>query len=404
MRLFKILSCFIICLFVSCDSLVVENEHHKPYLLVVSLDGFRWDYQDLYNTPFLDSIEKVGAKAKSLQPSFPSKTFPNHYSIATGLYPDHHGLVANSFYSKKYADFYKVRDREKVQDGNYYGGEPIWVTVEKNGIKSASYFWVGTEADVQGIRPTYWKQYDSAIGYSARIDSVVSWLNLPYNQRPHLCMLYFDEPDGVGHNYGPESDSTRIMVNRLDAYLSELTNKINDIGIKDSIDIIILSDHGMGAINDERKVVINQIIDTAQVNYITGSNPFYLLDAKEPFIKKIKNELNCIPGIQAWEKDSVPDYLHYGTNKNIASLIVVADSAYSIVADPTDMVIGGTHGYDPTNKDMHGIFYAFGPSFKNGYASETFENIQIYELMCHILGVRAVDNDGDLKVTEDLLK
>nr|WP_319398203.1 ectonucleotide pyrophosphatase/phosphodiesterase [uncultured Carboxylicivirga sp.] len=399
-----------ICIFISCLSYLLigckggsTKVKNTPYLIVISLDGFRWDYQDLYDTPFLDSIEKIGVKAVSLQPSFPSKTFPNHYTIATGLYPDHHGLVSNSFYSVKHKDFYKVRDRSKVQDGSYYGGEPIWVTAEKNGIKSASYFWVGSEADVKGVRPSIWKQYDSKIGYSARIDSMVSWLQLPYKQRPHLCMLYFDEPDGVGHHYGPNSDSTKNKVHQLDSYLSDIVNKINVLDIKDSINLIILSDHGMGEITNEKKIALDQLIDTSQINYVLGGNPFYLIDVKPIHIQEVNYELNRTEGLTAWQKEEVPKYLHYGTHENISSLVVVADSAYSIVTDSSDVAIGGTHGYDPTNKDMHGIFYAMGPAFKNGYSAKTFENIQIYELMCYILNMKPADNDGDFKVTKDLL-
>ena len=374
-----------------------------PYLVVISLDGFRWDYQDLYQTPCLDSIEQIGVKASSLQASFPSKTFPNHYTIATGMYPDHHGLVSNSYYSPAHQAIYKINDRSKVGDGTYYGGEPIWVSAENQGLKTACYFWVGSEADVQGLRPSIWKEYDRSVSYSARIDSVITWLQLPCPQRPNLCMLYFDEPDRVGHHYGPQSDSTRKVVEQLDGYLRELTTKLNQLSIKDSVNVIIVSDHGMGAVSKERYHVINDVIDTSMLDYALGSNPVYMVQAKPSFHQEIKEQFNRLQGITARDKSEMPKYLHYGTNENIAPLVVVADSAWSISLTKPGKYTGGAHGYDPTNKDMHGIFYAFGPSFKNAYSKSTFENIHIYNLMCQLLGVQPAVNDGDSGELKDIL-
>ena len=368
------------------------------------MDGYRWDYQDRYETPFFDSIQQIGVKAESLQPSFPSKTFPNHYTIATGMYPNTHGLVSNAFYSSLHQDFYKIRDREKVGDGTYYGGEPIWVSAEKQGIKAASYFWVGSEADVKGIRPSIWKQYDGAVSYSARVDSVIGWLDKPYGERPKLCMLYFDEPDRVGHHYGPQSDSTQKMVEILDQQLLELTTQINQLAIKDSVNIIVLSDHGMGAISSDRYHVINQSIDTSKIEYVLGSNPVYMVKAKASYHQKLKAEFNALEGITAWDKADVPEHLHYGTHENIAPIVVVADSAWSISVSEPGAYVGGTHGYDPTNKDMHGIFYAFGPSFKKGHTQATFENIHIYELMCSLIGIAPAENDGHVSNIKDMLK
>ena len=177
----------------------------QPYVIMLSMDGFRWDYTNDVETPNFDSIERVGVKAESLKSCFPTKTFPNHYSMATGLFPDHHGIVLNSFYDEEMDRHYSLMDRKSVQEGKFYGGEPIWVSAEKQGIITGTLFWVGSEAEIKGTRPTYWKQYDHDLPYVDRIDTVISWLQKPEEFRPRLILFYFDEPDGIGHKYGPES-------------------------------------------------------------------------------------------------------------------------------------------------------------------------------------------------------
>ncbi|WP_439185148.1 ectonucleotide pyrophosphatase/phosphodiesterase [Carboxylicivirga taeanensis] len=381
---------------------VVEASNN--YLLVVSLDGFRWDYQDLYNIPILDSIEHVGVKASSLQPAFPSKTFPNHYTIATGLYPDSHGLVSNSFFCRQTNDYYSVSNRARVQDGEYYGGEPIWVSAEKQGLKSASYYWIGSEAKIKGKRPSIWKVYDSSVSYEARIDSVVNWFQLPYVERPRICMLYFDEPDKAGHRFGPVSDTTKNVIESLNGHLSILCARLSALPIKDSINVIILSDHGMGPIHSTRNIDLSEVIDTSDVEYMVGSNPFFLIEPKEERMSFLQEQLGKIEGLKVWSKQEIPSYLHYGTHENIANLVVVADSAWSITMGQPGAYFNGTHGYEPTNMNMHGIFYAFGPAFKKGYRKESFESIHIYELMCKLLNIEAARNDGDLNEIEDVLK
>ncbi|MEE3196351.1 MAG: ectonucleotide pyrophosphatase/phosphodiesterase, partial [Candidatus Neomarinimicrobiota bacterium] len=173
------------------------------YVLLVSMDGFRSDYLEIADTPNFDKMSKNGVKAEGLKPVFISKTFPNHYSIATGMYAESHGLIANSFFASDINKYYSIRDRESVENGDFYGGEPIWVTAERQGMNTASYFWVGTEASIAGVHPSIWKRYDQKVPFDDRIDSVMTWFSLPMSNRPRLVMLYFHEPDWTGHKYGP---------------------------------------------------------------------------------------------------------------------------------------------------------------------------------------------------------
>jgi len=232
-----------------------------PYVVMLSMDGFRWDYPDKCPTPNLDRIAETGVKARSLQPAFPSKTFANHYTMATGLYPDHHGIVDNSFYDPATGKHYSISNRQAVEDPSFYGGEPIWVTAEKNGITAASFFWVGSEAPVNGIQPTYWKRYDHDVPFEQRIDSVIYWLNLPEEMRPHLITWYMDEPDGIGHGEGPYSEKTFRMVAYLDSLLGVFLDKIEALPIASQVNIIVTSDHGMGPVSPDRCIILKEYID-----------------------------------------------------------------------------------------------------------------------------------------------
>ncbi len=381
-----------------------HTEKSRPYIIMVSLDGFRWDYQSKTATPTIDSIEKYGVKAKSLKPSFPTKTFPNHYTIATGLYPDHHGIVQNTFYDPVLGKKYQIRDRQAVENPVFYDGEPIWVTAEKQGVKTASYFWVGSEAKVKGIQPSIWKKYQHHFPFEQRIDSVISWLQLPGENRPHLLMLYMHEPDHVGHVFGPDSKETARTVHYLDSLMGVLSKKLNTLETANNINLIILSDHGMGNVSSERSILIDHYIDTAWFNRILGHNPNMLFDVKDEFYDKALNTLQSIEHLTVWEHGKVPENMHYGNNPRTLDFIVVADSSWSIGFSHDPVNYKAAHGYDNNNTDMHTIFYAIGPAFKKGYESETFENVNIYPLIAEILDITPVETDGSIERVKQVLK
>jgi len=198
------------------------DQRDKPYLILISIDGFRWDYQDLYDTPTMDRIAASGIRADASIPVFPTLTFPNHYSIATGLYPANHGLISNAFPSKDRKNFYNYRDPETVQDGSWYGGEPVWVAAERSGMVSAAYFFIGTEAPVNGIAPTYWNAFNYDIRGIDRVDQVIKWLSMPDKKRPHVITLYFEDVDVATHSYGPGSEQSIAAIKRVDDYLGRL--------------------------------------------------------------------------------------------------------------------------------------------------------------------------------------
>ena len=374
---------------------------------MLSLDGCRWDYPQMAKMPNLESIARRGVKMESLQPSFPSKTFPNHYSIATGLYPDHHGIVQNSFYDPEMDAYYKIRDRAAVENGDFYGGEPIWVTAEKQGLRTASFFWVGSEAPVQGIYPSRWKKYDHHFPYAARVDSVIAWLQLPSRERPRLITWYYPEPDGVGHEYSPESREVREKLEYLDSLIGDFLTKLERLPIADQVNVIVTSDHGMARISAAKAIYFDDYIQTTWLDTALGSNPVWMFDTKEGFEDSVYLHLKRAAHLQVWKKDSIPEHLHYGSNPRVMDIVATPDINWSIGWRANKLspdFVGGTHGYDPRYKDMQAIFYAAGPAFKQGYVHPAVENVNIYPLIARILGLQPAETDGKLENISRMLK
>jgi alkaline phosphatase D len=369
----------------------------KKYVVILSLDGFRWDYTDKFATPNLDFIAKNGVKAKSMIPGFPSTTFANHYTLATGLYPDHHGIVLNQFHAPEFGTIYNdAKDKNTVRDGRYYGGEPIWVTAEKQNVKSASCFWVGSEADISGIRPSVWKKYDQKLPFSQRIDSIISWLQLAEEKRPELLMLYFHEPDESGHHIGPENDSMSTVITYLDSLVGDLRNKLMKLPVAENIDFIVVSDHGMAQLSPDRQIILDQFIDTTLVEFADGWNPTMNIKAKPGKADLLFNQLNKIEHLQAWKHGEAPAHLHHSTNIRTHDMTILAENGWSIYWSWSKNKSNGTHGYDVRNKDVHAIFYAIGPDFKKGYLKPSFQNIHVYSLLAHLLQLKPAPTDGHL--------
>ncbi len=379
----------------------------ENYVVVLSMDGFRWDYPIRYHTPNLDKMARTGVKAASLQPSYPTKTFPNHYSIATGLYPDHHGIVQNSFYDPKLDRVFRMGDRSAVEDSIFWEGEAIWETAEMQGVKTASYFWVGSESN-ETYRPGFRKAYESGFPYRQQIDTVMHWLGLPQSERPRLVMFYFDEPDATSHDFGPESKETQKVVEELDRLVGTIVSKLHKVGKSQGIDInlIVLSDHGMGTIPEGNTVFLEDLIDLKRIKRINGGNPVLILEPDPDYLEEAYQKLKTSANSKAWKNNELPAHYQYGTHPRIPELIVESNQGYGLEIRRKSGITysRGTHGYDPHNRDMHGIFYASGPSFKSGYVQPTFENVAIYGLLAKILGLKPAANDGDFTTIQGVLK
>lgn len=390
---------FLTFLFLTTFSYSQSNK--DAYVVLVSMDGFRWDYAKQFNLQNLKQIAKEGVHAKSMRPSYPSKTFPNHYSIVTGLYPDHHGIINNVFYDAQLNESFSLSSNAK-NDSRFYGGNPIWNVAEQQGVKAASFFWPGSDIDKRN--PSYFKNYDNKIPYGARIDTVLKWLQLPEKQRPHLVTLYFDEPDHTGHNFGPLSPENKKMVLKMDSIMGELSRRLDQLAIGKQINLIIVSDHGIAAISNDKKVAILDYLKPEWLGYKDVVNPIMSIQAKPGYQDSISKALKKVPHIKFWKSTEVPKRLHYGTNPRVHDFVVEAEKGYSLITKTSQNITGGTHGYDNKEKDMHAIFYAKGPAFKVDKEVKTFQNVSVYPLIAHILGLQIDPVDGKLSDVKNTLK
>ena len=387
------------------SSQLLYSDDTEEYVLLISMDGFRYDYLDKANTPNFDQFASEGVRSKALVPVFISKTFPNHYSIATGMYAEKHGLIANTFFANDLNQLYSIKDRRAVENGEFYGGEPIWVTAERQGVRSASYFWVGSEASIQGVQPTYWKKYDQKVSFTARVDTVVSWYSKPTENRPRLVLLYFHEPDWTGHAYGPNSKETINQIEIMDDVLGDIINKTSNLSIFNKLNIIIVSDHGMTELHPDKIIDLSLYTNMKELN-VTGAGPTVFISSKsKKLLKRTYNDLKSISNINIYWKQNIPKRFHYRNHTRIPDLLIVANEGWSLMPlGHGSSTPKGDHGYDNQLDNMKAIFIANGPSFKSGYIRAEFENIHIYPLITHILGINPYDDiDGDIEKVKDLL-
>ncbi len=386
----------------------------KPYVILISLDGFRWDYTERFQPPNLSTFIAEGVQAESLIPCFPSKTFPNHYSIATGMYPDHHGIVSNSFFNPDKNAIYKIRDREKVEDGTWYGGTPIWVQAAKAGMVTASYFFVGSEADVQGIRPTYYHRYDGSVPNDTRVSQVMEWLNMPDEKRPHMITLYFSDMDDVGHKVGPnDDDPLKKKLMTLDSTLGRLFDETKATGLP--INIIIVSDHGMIEIPVNQYMPVESIENDEVYKTVNNGAIVHIYlnqkDDLETVLTELKNK-ETGNHFKVYKTKDTPGFEIVPNNKSWGDIQIIPDEGWFFTYQrslafyhSSGIEITGQHGFDPNFKKMHGVFYANGPAFKNGYVTPPIKNIHIYPMICEILGLEIPDDvDGKLVEIEGVLK
>ncbi|MEQ8579414.1 MAG: ectonucleotide pyrophosphatase/phosphodiesterase [Balneola sp.] len=381
-------------------------EKKQPQLLLISFDGFRADYLSKTETPNFDRLIKNGATAEGLIPIFPTKTFPNHYAIATGLYPENNGLIGNNMYDPEMDARYSMGNREAVENPDWYSGEPIWNTVEKAGKKAGTMFWIGSEAPIQNMRPSHWKSYDGSIPNEARIDTVLKWMTR--EQDPvDFGTLYFSFVDSQGHRYGPDSEKVIEAIQQADELVGYL---LKEMEIKESINLMIVSDHGMIEVSPSRKVILDDFIDVNKIEIISYS-PALMFNVEdegeeEVFESLKKNEEN----FKVYLKENIPDRYHLKDNSRVPEVLMVAEEGYTINTKQffesrgSDYPSGGAHGFDNANPKMDAIFVAYGPAFKKGVKLSRFENIHLYEVMAKILNIEPAPNDGDIDAVIEILQ
>ena len=382
-------------------------------LILISIDGFRWDYLQKYEAPVLRRLAAEGVHARRMTPSFPSKTFPNHYTLVTGLYPQNHGIVSNWFYDPAFGETFGMSKAESNQQARWWaGGEPVWITAEKHGVRSACYFWPGSEAENHGRRPSYYLTFNGKIPGNERVDGLLAWLDLPPSQRPRFCTLYFDIVDHAGHTFGPDAPETAAAVKQVDDAIARLLAGLAARGLADKTDLVIVADHGMSPCSTDRVIFIEDLLDpkTVQVES-TGPNGGVRPKAGGPSAADLVASIRAkqVPHLQVYLREEVPARLHYSHGDRIPPVVLMADDGWNSESKlgwpaRSARYTRGTHGWDPSTTNMGALFLANGPMFKHGLELDDVENIQVYNLLCATLGITPAANDGDDRLARLALK
>ena len=381
-------------------------QQKKHYVVLISLDGFRYDYPRIYGAPHLLKMGAKGASAPNgMFPSYPSLTFPNHISIVTGLYPEHHGIVANSFWDPAREETYIYTQSQSNSDGSWYSGTPLWVLAEQQGMRSACLFWPGSEAEIQGKRPSYYLHFDDKLDDEKRVDQVVAWLKLPAALRPHFITLYYSNVDHAGHSYGPDSDEVRAAVHHLDTMVGDLQMKIAKLHLP--VDIVVLADHGMVKLQGE-PVTLSDFADLKEFR-TDGSLLYAKPDAN---VEETYEEFltHPDPRYKVYRRADVPPHLHFDANPREGDPVIVPNGPFvfranSSASEADHTKPHGGHGFDPRMMpEMKAIFFAAGPDIRRGVQLKPFENVNIYPFLAEILDLQAPVVDGTIDVLLPALK
>ena len=381
-----------------------------PILILVSFDGFRWDYIDRGETPHLAALAARGVRAKTLIPSFPSFTFPNHYTLVTGLYPEHHGIIANTMADPAWPERFTMTALTS-HDPRWWGGEPAWVTARRQNLRSGAVFWPGSDVAIGGVLPNDWLTFDDNMPNVDRVNHVLDLLARPEGQRPSFLTLYFSETDHVGHDYGPDSPEMAEALRHVDASLGLLEAGLRELRLLDRTTLVVVSDHGMASLSDRRVVFLDDYLDLSRVDVVEWGELVQLrprIGSADDVYLAIKGKH---PSMTVYKREATPERLHYRVNARIQPVLALAAEGWEITSHArwqADLERhrkrGGAHGYDPALMSMRGIFVAAGPRVKRGLVAPGFENIHIYDFLCAVLGLTPAPNDGNSAVTRAFLE
>lgn len=385
-------------LFGGCASSPVQRAQQANVVILVSVDGLRSDAIGSGRMPTLDRLAGQGVHAEWMTPSYPTLTFPNHYTLVTGLRPDHHGIVNNTMRDSVLGKF-SLGNREAVQDSRWWGGEPIWVTLQKQGGSAATMFWPGSEAAIAGQHPRYWHPFDAAVTAAQRVDRVLAWLDLPGAQRPGFITLYFDQVDHAAHENGPHSSGTLAAMSEVDAGLQRLLVGMEARGLRDRIDLIVVSDHGMAEVPRSREALLDERIAADAIDVLTYGQVVGLsaVSGREQQVDAAL--LGRHDHYACWRKGELPAHWHYGTHPRIPPIVCQADAGWELTTHARRKPrppLRGAHGYAPETTDMRAVFVAIGPDFASGKRIAAFDNVDVYPLLAGLLGIRTQANDGEL--------
>lgn len=382
----------------ACANFPADRAPPAPVLLV-SIDGLGAGQYDPARMPHLARVAREGIRAAAMVPAYPTLTFPNHYTIVTGVHPDRHGIVHNTMRDPALGGFSRYK-REIVGDGRWWSGIPVWVAAERAGLATATYFWPGTEADIGGVRPARWRPYDEDISMQTRVDAVLGWLSEPVATQPRFITLYFHHVDEAAHSHGPHSGEAYAAQRAVDAALGQLLEGLDARGLAGAVNLILVSDHGLAEVAAANTVVVEEMADPADVEVVTTGQVV-------GFIPKPGRETAAQAALlgrhahhQCWRKSELPARWHYGAHPRVPPIVCQMDAGWDAVtrerlALQPRVSMRGSHGYDPAHPSMHAVFFARGPAFRTGAVLPAIQAVDVYPLLMRLLGLAAAPHDGD---------
>ena len=374
-----------------------------PPVILVSIDGFRADYLDRGLTPVLSGLAQEGVRAAALVPVFPTQTFPNHYSIATGRWPGMHGIIGNQFFAPELGRRFQMSDRDAVHDPRFWGAEPVWVTAERQGVRTAPLFWPGSETAIDGVRPTYMLPYNHEMPDRARVQQVLEWLDLPPDRRPAFLTLYTSVVDAAGHDFGPDAPETRRAIVQADSTVGLLLAGLKSRRMEQKVDLIVVSDHGMAATSPSRVIYLDDYVDRDAVE-VDALSPVLMLRPRTGLEDSVYRGLRSAPHLTAYRRGELPRRFHLAESPRVPPLVGLADEGWVIRWRGRSARVGlGGHGYDDSLASMRAVFIAHGPDFRRSIVVPAFRNIHVYALLAELLRIKPAVTDGSLDSVRAML-
>lgn len=361
-------------------------------VVLISLDGFRHDYIEKHHATALGKIARAGVRAEGLIPVFPANTFPNHLSIITGLYPEHHGIVNNGFADKgRLTDdgFSQYNMGDGRKDSSWLKGIPLWNLAEFHGRKAATYFWPESDARINGALPSYFLPYSKYSDYDQRIDQIIAWLSLPDAARPQFIAGYFSAVDSNGHHFGPDSEEAYHAVQKVDALMGRLYQRLQ--ALDEPVNLVIVSDHGMVA-TPEDNIVTTESLSIPDWVQVKNEGSQLMLYARPEALAGDVQQLEQALAEKGQDRFDVLSMaqrkaMHVSSSQRSGDILLNARPPFRFIGLGYDYISAGSHGYLPSNKDMQGIFIAAGPAFKQGKVLPAMSNLEIYPGLAKVMGL-----------------
>lgn len=380
-----------------------HTERDRPKLLLLSFDGFRWDYVYRVPMPNFRSIIDDGVMVEHVENAYITKTFPNHYSLVTGLYAETHGIVANEMYDPALNQSFSMETDSIYESRWWEEAVPLWVTIQKAGGRSGAAMWPGSDVKIHGMFPNQYLLYNASVSFETRVERIIEWFSAPREEAVDFGVLYWEEPDESGHKLGPQSSRMDHVIVGIDEKLGFLMNELKKAGLYEKVNLIVTSDHGMAQLSPDKIIELDEYVSRDLYTWVDKS-PVVGILPKEGKLEEVYNKLvDANPNMVVYKKENIPEHFHYQHNIRIMPILIESKEGWTVMQNRTGSFMLGNHGYDNTLRSMQPVFVARGPAFCKNYVKASMRSVDLYPLMCHILSIHPLPNNGSLLNVQDLL-